>query len=179
MHTGLASLNIRDTLSLPSDTEVDLKAKVDFNATWTIVTCVAECWIACGDRDLEHDGHAIMASVSNKGNIRSTLKLKLTSNGYNNLNNFRKFAGIYSIHQAYVRGRRGIILAIERDGCCHLISVAYGCLSKLQSIESIVNVDLVEYNGMHIVSSVTATGTKGEFIAGGVGWTKRIILKLK
>ena len=178
---GLATLNMDDTLSLPSDTVVDLKAKVDSDATWTIVTCIAECWIACGERErgLGIDGHAIMASVSRQADIRSTLKLKLTSNGYKNQYDGREFAGIYSMQKAFTRSRRGIMLAIERDGCCHLISVNYGRLSKLQSIDSIVNVDVVENEKCRIVMSVTATDTKGEFIAGGSNWTKRISLKLK
>ena len=182
---GLATLNkgnilIRgNSLTLPNGTLVDLKANVDAKTNWTIVACIAECWIACGERDLETDGHAIMASVSNKGNIRSTLTLKLTSNGYNHWRDIIKFAGIYSLHNAFTRGRRGIMLAIERDGCCHLISVHYGRLSKLQSIASIVNVDVVSDMVHRIVECVTATGTKGEFIAGGFGWTRRISLNLK
>ena len=176
---GLATLNLNHTLSLPSDTEVDLKANADSEATWTIVTCIAKCWIACGDRDLDIDGHAIMASVNSQGDIISTLTLKLTSNGYKDYKDSRMFAGIYSLHQAYVRGRRGIMLAIERDGCCHLISVAYGIMSRLQSIASIVNVDVVGFEFDRIVNCVTATGTKGEFIVGGFGWTRLISLKLK
>ena len=154
------------------------------------MACIAKWWIACGDRDLKTDGHAIMASVNDKGDIRSTLTLKLTSNGY--VNKFTdpfgdksieyedlEFAGIYSLHNVYVRGRRGIMLAIERDGCCHLISVMYGIMSKLQSIASIVNVDVVDNERDRIVTSVTDTATDGEFIAGGWNWSKLIRIKLK
>ena len=175
---GLATLNLNNTLSLPSDTVVELKAKVDTQATWTIVTLIAECWIVCGDRDLKSDDYAIMASISRQNKVRSTLKLKLTSNGYKNQYDSREFAGIYSLHQAYVRGRRGIMLAIERDGCCHLISVAYGRMSKLQSIDSIVNVDVVEDERYRIVNCVTTTGARGVFIVSGLFWTRRISLKL-
>ena len=175
---GLATVNVAGTLSLASDTKVDLKAKVDSKATWTIVTCIAKCWIVCGDLDLETDGHAIMAGISKQGYIISTLKLKLTSNGYIN-NNDIKFAGIYSLHQAYVRGRRGIMLSIERDGCCHLISAIDGRLSNLQSIGSIVPLDVVEIGDNRVVNCVTATAIEGEFIAGGFGWTRRINVKLK
>ena len=173
---GLATLNVDNTLTLPVGTEVNLKAKVDFEATWTIVTCIAKCWIASGDRDL--DGYAIMASISKQGKARKPFKLKLTSNGYENSDG-RQFAGIYSLHQAYIRGRRGIILAIERDGCCHLISVAYGRLSKIESIDSIVNADVIEHMQHRVVKSVTGTGAKGVFIVGGHLWTKKITIKLK
>ena len=173
---GLATLNVDNTLTLPVGTEVNLKAKVDFEATWTIVTCIAKCWIASGDRDL--DGYAIMASISKQGKARKPFKLKLTSNGYENSDG-RQFAGIYSLHQAYIRGRRGIILAIERDGCCHLISVMYGRMPKLQCIASIVNIDVADRENDRVVMAVTATGIEGEFIAGGFGWTRWISLKLK
>ena len=176
---GLATLSRHNVLSLPGGTEVDLKAKVDAKVTWTIVACIAKWWIACGDRDLLTDGHAIMASVNDNGDIRSTLAVKLTSNGYVNYKDGRQFAGIYSLQKVNVRGRRGIMLAIERDGCCHLISVVHGRMSKLQSVASIVNVDVIKHEKDRIVTSVTATGTRGEFIAGGKGWTRLISLKLK
>ena len=71
-------------------------------------------------------------------------------------------------------------MAIERDGCCHLISVMYGMTSKLQSIDSIVPSEVAnDYKQYRIVMSVTATGTIGEFIAGGENWIKRISVKLK
>ena len=175
---GLATLNLDHTLSLPSHTVVDLKAKVDYEARWAIVTRIAKCWIICGERDLEHNGHAIMASISRQGDITSTLKLKLTSNGYVNKRG-NMFAGIYSLHNVFTRGRRGIMLAIERDGCCHLISVHYGRLSKLQSIASIVNVDANDRERDRVVTSLSTTKTEGEFIAGGENWTKKISLKLK
>ena len=182
---GLATLNKGDilntgnNLTLPNGIEVDLYAKVDFKAAWTMVACIAKCWIACGDRDLKTDGHAIMASVNEQGRIRSTLTLKLTSNGYVDERDGRKYAGIYSLHNVFVRGMEGIMLAIERDGCCHLISVMYGIMSKLQSIDSIVNVDVIKDERHHNVTSVAATGTKGKFIVGGFEWTRLISLKLK
>ena len=176
---GLATLNLDHTLSLPSLNEVELKAKVDSKAKWTIVIYIAKFWIVSGDLDLCRDGQAIMAIISKKGDVRFKLKLKMTSNGYMREDGIIEFAGVYSLNQVYARGRRGIMLAIERDGCCHLISVAYGRMSKLQSIDSIVNVDVNKYKDHRIVTSVIYTGTKDEFIASGYRWSKRITLKLK
>ena len=170
---GLATVNVHGSLSLAGGIEVDLTTKVDSKAKWTIMTCIAECWIVSG----EYDGQAIMASICKKGAIKSTLKLKLTSNGYKNRDG-RKYGGIFKLHNAFVRGRRGIMLVIESDGCCHLISVAYGRMSKLQSIDSIVP-DLMKIKSDRIVHSVIATGIEGEFIAGGQNWTRRVSLKLK
>ena len=122
------------------------------------------------------------------GDIRYSLKLNLTSNGYKRENNEdgdagiqyerTECTGIFTLHQAYVRGGRGIILAIERDGCCHLISTANGRLSKLQSIDSIVP-RVIDDKCERVVLNVTATGNKGQFIVGGWRWTKLISVKLK
>ena len=174
----LTTVNVDGTLSLESGVEVDLRQRIDSQTKFTIVTYIAKYWIISADIDC--DGKAIIASISKQGKIKSTLKLKLTCNGYNNECMGLKFGGIFSLHQAYFRGMRGIILATERDGCCHLISVAYGRMSKLQSIDSIVPVDVVECVDKRdfVVLSVAATGTKGEFIAGGFGWNRRITIKL-
>ena len=181
---GLATVNTDNNLSLSTGTKVDLGQKVECYATWTIVTSIAKYWIVSGD----FHSQAVIESINEKGEIRSKIELNKTSNGCVNRegreyedqdssidSEENDYAGIYSLHQAYVRGRRGIMLAIERDGCCHLIFVVYGGMSKLQSIGSIVNVDVNESN--RVVHSVAAS-TKGEFIAGGDGWAKRMSLKL-
>ena len=162
---SLATLNKDYTLSLASGSEVDLKAKVDSKAVWTIVTCIAKYWIVSGD--LDHSSQAIMTSISKQGKIRSKLKLKLTSNGHENSEDGNIYAGIFTLRETYIRGMRGIMLAIERDGCCHLISVMYGRMAKLQSIDSIVNVGVIVDIWGCVVLSVTATRIAGEFIAGG------------
>jgi hypothetical protein len=185
---GTAIVNEVGTLYLDNEVEVDL-TKVNTEAEWTIVTCVAKCWIVSEDLDLDHDGHAIMASINEKGDVKSTLKLKLTNNGYieeivkdeeESIEGGKaRFAGIYALRKVYVTGRRGIMMAIERDGCCHLMSVYYGRLSVLQSIASIVPLDVVKDERYRVVMSVTATGAKGEFIVGGSNWTKLITVKYR
>ena len=159
----------RNYLSLNSELTVDLRTKVDLLASnWTVLACVAKCWMVSGD----FYGQAIMASISNEGKIRSTMKLKLTSSGYRVM-----YSDIYSIKKASVRGMRGIMIAIEREGCCHLISIVYGRMSVLQSIDLIVP-DVFEYKYHRLVMNVTATGTKGKFIVGGFDWTKMITINL-
>ena len=69
-------------------------------------------------------------------------------------------------------------MAIERDGCCHMISVCYGHLSVLQSIDSIVP-SKVDNKSQRILMSVTTTAARGEFIVGGWGWTRLITVKYK
>ena len=170
---GIAIVDTFGTLYLDNEVEVDLK-KVNTQAKWTIVTCIAKCWIVSGDdQDM-----TVMASISKKGEVRSMLKLRLTSNGYVN-KDIRGYGGIYALLKVYVTGMRGIMMAIERDGCCHLISVYYGRLSVLQSIDSIVPRDVVEDERDRIVHSVTATAKRGEFIFGGLKWTSVITVKYK
>ena len=175
---GTLSLDNNDngTLSLDNKTEVELQTKFNPLAKWKIVTCVAKCWIVSGDCYL--DGHAIMASISKKSSIKSTQKIKLTSNGYKGISG-SEYGGIYALRKVYITGMRGIMIAIERDGCCHLMSVDFGRLTVLQSIDSIVDVDMVLYESENIVHSVTAARTKGEFIVGGCGWTRVITVKYK
>ena len=167
---GMAIVDTVGTLYLDNEVEVDLK-KVNTEAKWTLVTCVAKCWIVSGD-------HKDQASIYKKGIVKSTLRLKLTSNGYKNSGG-RVYAGIYSLQKVYVTGMRGIMMAIERGGCCHLISVDYGRLSVLQSIDSIVPLCVVKYKRYRIVMSVTATSKRGQFIFGGFKWTRMITEKYK
>ena len=68
---GMATVNVDLSLSLDSGTEVDLRQKVESQAKWTIVTCVAKCWIVSGDLD----GQAIIASITKRSALpQSTTK---------------------------------------------------------------------------------------------------------
>ena len=108
---GLATLNMDSSLSLPGEAVVKLKAKIDSLATWTIVSYISKSWIGCAILDSQ----SFMVSISEKGQVRSILKHKLTSNGYVNDIDDLEFTGIFTLHQAYAGGRLGIMLAIERD----------------------------------------------------------------
>ena len=136
--------------------------------------CVAKCWNVSGDRK----DRARMASISKKGEVKSMLKLRLTSSGYKN-RHYMEYAGIYALQKVYVTGMKGIMMAIEHGGCCHLISVDYGRLSILQSIDSIVPLDMVKKEYELMVLSVTATAKRGQFIFGGYKWTRLITVKYK
>ena len=128
------------------------------------MTCIAEYWIVSGDLD----GQATMANISNKGDIKSTLKLTLTSNEQKPFKS--RSPGILTLRKAFIRGMRDIVLAIKREGCCHLISVEHGRMSKLKSIDSIVSPAIVN-KLERVVMSVNATHTEGEFIFVGHNWT--------
>ena len=137
------------------------------------MTCVANCWIVSGDQK----GLLSMASISKKGEVKSMLELRLTY-GLKDTDG-REFAEIYALQKVYVKGMKGIMMAIELGGCCHLISVDYGRLSILQSIESIVPLDVVKIEFNRVVCSVTATAKRGQFIFGENKWTRLITVKYK
>ena len=160
------------TLFLASGISVDLEKKIYSKISWIIVTCIAEYWIVYGDLD----GQATMANISNNGDIKSTLKLTLTSNEQKPFKN--RSPVIFTLHKAFIRCKRGTMLAVEREDCCHLISVEHGRMSKLQSIDSIVPPAVVN-KLERVVMSVNATHTEGEFIFVGHNWTKKITIKLK
>ena len=151
---GLATVGLDSCLSLASGVEIDLLTKIDSKVEWTNVTCISKYWVVSGDFDLDRDGCAIISSINKQGDIRSTLKLKLTSKGNIKRRSedeeesmevvIVRFAGIYALQKVYVKAMIGIMMAIEREGCCHLISVDFGRLSILQSIDSIVPLDMVE-----------------------------------
>ena len=170
---GMAIVDTVGTLYLDNEVEVDITI-VNIEAKWTIVTCIAKCWIVSGD----HQDQTSMASINKKGEVRWTLKLKMTSNGYKNRDG-REYGGIYALRKVYATGMRGIIMAIEGDGCCHLIFVDQSRLSILQSIDSIVPLDVVKGERKRFVISVTATAKRGQFIFGGYNWTRLITVKYK
>ena len=98
---GLTTVNVDGTLSLESGVELDLRQRIYSRTIFTIVTYIAKYWIISADIDC--DGKAIMASISKQGKIKSTLKLKLTCNGYINDKHGTEYSGIFSLHQAYIR----------------------------------------------------------------------------
>lgn len=173
---GLATLNWTGDLSLANGFEVDLLLKVESKAKWTIMICVNKFWVVSADSDYE----ATITSISKKAEIRSVLKFEIASKGYKDMSSFKgKYGGIYSLRKVYDKSTYGIIMAIECDDCCHLMSIVYGRMAKLQSINSIVPLSKIYYNKDNIVTTVTATGTRGELIVGGWGWAKLITVKIK
>ena len=102
----MATIDLDRNLSLDRGVEVDLIKAVDPLATWAIVTCISQYWIISGD----HENQAIVASISKKGDVRSTLEFRLTSNVY------EVEGSIYALRKVSVAGMRGIMMAIEHSG---------------------------------------------------------------
>lgn len=85
---------------------------------------------------------------------------------------------MYCIKTVFERSGRAILLAAERIGCCHLISMARnGGLAVIQSIQLLVPAD-GDLSCDRTVMSVTETNTKGEFIVLGINKMQKVTIKL-
>ena len=91
-----------DTLYLESGTVVNLRNEAYYYENWTIVTCVAKCWIVSGDRNHFGDCNIVhdvtMARISKRGKVISRLKIKQTYNGYKDIFG-KKYGGIYALQK--------------------------------------------------------------------------------
>ena len=109
---GVGVLQIDGKVKMMSQLEFDLKA-VDDKAMWTNLDRVAKHWIVTGSQD----DTAILASVGHCGLFRSSLEIQMTSNYFDPTDP----PEMYSLRTAFVQSGKAFILAIERDGFCHLI----------------------------------------------------------
>ena len=108
--------------------------------------------------------------------MRRPLVIKMTSNGYG-----ASHATMYSMRTVYATRHQAVILALERDGCCHLVSVARrGSLTLLMTVDGIVpsSADASDL-GRHHIASVSNTDEKGVIIVGGKNWIKKLTFMLK
>lgn len=82
---------------------------------------------------------------------------------------------------AYNRHDRCVMLAIEREGACHIVSMAnHGGLCLMRSIASVFDSGFVtEPQTERIVMSASCTDREGELIVAGWKFVRKICLKLK
>ena len=139
---------------------------------WTIVVRAARHWIVAGDID----GQAIVASVDYKMRFSSSIYVDLTSNGYEGKPH------MHDIHMAIERDRAAVLLACERDGCCHLISVSSrGVLVMLQRLATLI-LDSPVYRDrscFSVIQSVCRGQKEGDFIVAGALWMKLVSIRIK
>ena len=168
---GVGLLFIHDKLKLPSGMSFDLK-EVNDKAEWTNLDRVAKHWIATGNVN----DTAIFASVGLRGYLKSSLNIRLTSNSYET----KKPPHIYCIRTAFERRGKAVILAIERDGICHLIGMtSRGKLSIIERLSNITDGQNYPHPNYKVILSEVQSGREGEFILGGYCWIKKLTLKLK
>ena len=168
---GVGVLNTNGKLKLPSGISFNLNS-VSAEAKWTNLDKVANHWIATGGLN----DTAILASVGPRGHFRSSLELQLTRNRYKTASHPR----IYCLRPAFERRGRAVILAIERDGVCHLVGMtARGRLATVTRLSNMADRGR-EYAmpNYEVVLCVSDDGVEGEFVLGGYCWMKKLALKL-
>ena len=100
----------------------------------------------------------------------------MTFNGYG-----ESHATMYSMKTVYATRHQAVVLALERDGCCHLVPVAMrGSKMLLMTVDGIVpsSADVSDLDRHHI-ASVSNIDEKGVIIVGGKYWIKKLTFMLK
>ena len=165
---GNAILKTTGTLVINIDQTVDMQA-IDAGVKWSTVIKAADRWLVCGDKT---DMTSTIASLDDRGVVISTVSIRT--------NAVSGQAWIKYLKTAIVRHDRAIILAIDVDACCHLISMtASGRLHMLDSMPSIRRPD-VQYPGdaHKQIASMTETDTEGQYIVAGYMWIKKLTVRL-
>lgn len=128
--TGLAILSPSGKLSIPNGESLDLRI-INSQAKWSILTQAAGNWILSGDIGYK----SVVAAISGDLSMVSSMNLNMTSNG----NIAKSSLEMMCIKIAYEYMKSAILLTVERDGCCHLLSLSSkGRLGYMQNYPSLV-----------------------------------------
>ena len=167
---GIGILHTDGTLQLPGKVTTNLAALSD-KAVWTIVVKAAKHWIVSGDLD----GQAIIASVNSRGHFGKPLTISMTSNGY------LSHASMFCIKPIFERDDRSVILAVERDGFCHLTSVGNrGKMKVIKSIPSFYEHQIeYPYENYKTILAVTRADNEGNYMLSGYENVKIVNMRLK
>ena len=118
---------------------------------------------------------ACLVAVGLRGHFRSSIDIQMNRN-----NHKTDHPDIYCQRTAFERGCKAVILAIERDGVCHLIGLASsGRLTMINKLPNMADGREYPYSNYEIILSVAETDKEGEFILGEYCWIKKLTLKLK
>ena len=165
---GIAILKTTGTLVINGGQTVCMQA-VDDNAKWSAVVKAADRWLVCGDKT---DMTSTIVNLDDQGVVISSVSI-LTKAVYDD-------AWIKYLKTAIVRHHQAIILAIDVDACCHLISMtASGRLHIIDSMPSIRRRD-IKYpeEKFKQITSMTETDTEGQYIVAGYMWIKKLTVRL-
>ena len=166
----LGYIDVKSVLRFPKNKMATLKVKLD-RLVPSILTKIAGIWIAC----FSIGTTAIIASVSNNGRVITELNIKMTGNGFQG----RLMEGdpfMFCLKTVAQRRRQAILLAVEREGCYHLLLLnKRGELSLLQRCSTLIDATVVSQ--FQVVMAVAQTATRGEFIVSGHNWMA--LLKIK
>ena len=164
---GIGMIGKDGKLTLPKGRIVELETNLK-KAKNLILIKVAKHWIVSGDLD----GQAIIASFSDTGKLCSRVTIDMTSS------QSRDTAMMYCLQTVAVDRRRAVALAVEREGCSHLLSMT--CRGRLYVVFTLpCLIDDSNKRDMHdVVYSVSSCSQKGEILVCGYGWMKMINTKI-
>ena len=169
----LAILTITAMLQLPGGHSFNM-AKFRIDIKWTIVIKTAGRYIVSGD----DKKNSIIVSFSRKAKKLSYISIRLTSNGEPG-RGAKKSPIMYSLVSLFDINCRSLILALERDGSWHMISMtSAGQLHVIQSYDTLVTDDVTD-DSLKIVMCATRCSRPGVVAVGGCGWLKQISVRLK
>ena len=171
---GMATVYKNGDLKLPGSIMIDSKA-MPVDVKWSTIIGASNRWIVAGDKK----GHAVLAPLSTKGLVKSSLTIELTHNECW----VQEHPILKYLKVAVERRRCCLMLAFGIDGCCHLISMSRsGQLILVQSIARILdmNVNYDQEDSLDkTIFSVTDTGIEGQLIIVGYKQINMICLKFK
>ena len=171
----MSVLYMNGLLMIDDGKKIELKT-VNKKAKWTIVIRSLSRWIVSGDVD----GYAVLASINNKAELESTIEIKLTAlaNGGLYLERQILIPTMYAIKVVFHRRNRSVLLAVERDGCFHLVAQASKRPLLLLKSYGRVSSRCEDHPYDRIICTATKTMLEGEFIISGTDYLKRIVFKL-
>ena len=147
------------------------------NVKWTIVTKAARYWLVSGNQI--GDKVVVLVCLSRSGKAKHHIDIQATCHKNEPVISHEY---MYSLKVVYERSDRAVILAIERDGICHLISISqHGRFEYLQRLCDIVNTDMTFSAARFsvITAACSAEDKEGEIFIAGYRWIRKINFLLK
>ena len=165
---GNAILKMAGTLVLNAGRSVNMQDAYA-GVKWSTVIKSADQWILCGDKA---DRTSTIFSLDDQGVVTSSVSILSTA--------VDGTAFIKYLKTAIVRRHQAIILAIDVDACCHLISMtAIGHLHTLESMPTIRRPDAIYPNDSYKrILSMTEADNLGQYIVAGYMWIKKLTVRL-
>lgn len=160
---GVAILTTDGRLQLSDKFGIDLNP-VDSLTAWSLVAEADKYWLVSGEI-------GSIVSISRTGVLKSKINVMMASNSIDGFDDI----SIYSLEFISSKAAYDIIVAIERGGCLHMISMSKnGSLSLLSSREKITS----NYDSPIVVYCVCKGYDIDELIVNGCRWMKKVKLRL-
>ena len=164
---GVGMIDKDGRLQLPNGKVVEVEFILKESKPLILIK-LSNHWIVSGDLD----GQAIIASFSDTGKLSSRVTIDMTSS------KSRDTAMMYCLQTVVVDRRRALALAVEREGCSHLLSMTCrGRLYVVYTLPCLLN-ESNKSDTYKMIFSVSICSQKGQILVGGFGWLKIIKIKI-